>query len=1592
MLLGIRWGSLRAKIIAWSFVPTAIILIAVAIVIFYAYQDVTQDLAIERNRELTRLSASELATELTEFTNLLADLARTADIYEGNPTAQRDALKAARYRLTVFDAGGLILNAFGTVVATEPERPKILGQRWSDRTFYRQIAHHQTLHAESPAFSDIVADGPDGAEVIVIAAPITGEYGEFKGIIAGLFRVGETADNALYRDIVKLHPGGGDGVHLVDGNGRLIYHSDTDFIGDDFWGQAVVQNVLDGQVGSLRARARDGQDIVTGFAPVRGTAWGLITEESWSTLIVPFQGYQQFLLLLLTLGVIVPTLIATVGVRRITKPITELIGAAQKLAGGNFGQKITAQTGDEIEELAEQFNLMAAQLQESYTHLEQRVDDRTKELAGLNAIATTVSQSLDLNEILNDALDKTLHVLETESGGIYLLNEETGILTIAAQRGFSPKFVAEVDGLKVGEGFSGHVVQSSQPLVVRDVSTDPRLTRMAAREEKLHSLAVVPLCSKRKVLGTLFATTRGYREFTDQDVQLLTSIGHQIGMATENARLFNAVQRRAEQFRVISKVGHHITSILDVDELLEQIVHLVTETLGYHQAAIGLIEGDAVVYRAAAGLFWEGLESQPLRLKVGQEGITGWVAQSGESLLVPDVSQEPRYYRVPGDSKTKSELAMPLKTKEAVIGVLNVSSNHLAGFDETGLAVLQSLAYQAAVAIENARLFETEQRRAEQFRVISEVGRHTTSILDVDELLVQMARLIGKTLGYRRVSIGLIEGDELVFKASAGTGWDPPPGGQHMRIKVGSGVTGWVADTGEPLLVPDVSQEPRFIATIVPTPSRSELAVPLKTKETVIGVLNVESDQLNAFDESDVVVLQSLAQQAAVVIENASFFKAEQRRAEQFRVISKVGRHITSILDVDELLEEIVHLIKKSFGYSLITIGLIEGDEVVFKAGAKTDWADRQFCPPSIKVGGRGITAWVAATGEPLLAPDVSQEPRFLFLEEAAETRSELAVPLKTKTAVIGVLNVESDQLNAFDESDVAVLQSLAYQAAVAIENARLFRNTARQVRELRALTEASRIISSVLDQDQLLQSLYEQITRIAPTDFYMIALYDEETNVVSIEINVDEGVHYPKERYVLDKGLLKLVIHDKQPLRFDSLIEEKHKLEVEIVPAGSPRVNHGWLGVPMLYGDKVVGAIVVGSYQRGAFDEGHQQTLTSVANQAAVALENARLFAERERRLDEMAALNEVGRAISSTLRLDELLDLIYHQVGQVMDATNLYIALYDRDEDWVSFPLYVEGGQVRRHSQGRKAGRGLTEHIIRSRRPLLLSDDVDVRMQELGIEIIGTPAKSWLGVPMIAGDEVLGIIAVQSYTTENVYDEGHLNLLPTIAAQAAVALENARLYEQARQLAVMEERQRLARDLHDAVTQTLFSASLIAEALPPLWENDQNEGRQLLQDLRQLSRGALAEMRTLLMELRPAALVEANLGDLLHQLGEAVAGRTGMPVTVTVEGLYALPPDVHVALYRITQEALNNVVKHAQASQVAVSLFCAPTPHPPEGGVNLLISDNGRGFDLISVPSDHLGLGLGIIRERAQTIGATFKIESQPGHGTQVMVAWKG
>ena len=252
---------------------------------------------------------------------------------------------------------------------------------------------------------------------------------------------------------------------------------------------------------------------------------------------------------------------------------------------------------------------------------------------------------------------------------------------------------------------------------------------------------------------------------------------------------------------------------------------------------------------------------------------------------------------------------------------------------------------------------------------------------------------------------------------------------------------------------------------------------------------------------------------------------------------------------------------------------------------------------------------------------------------------------------------------------------------------------------------------------------------------------------------------------------------------------------------------------------------------------------------------------------------------------------------------------------------------------------------------------------------------------VPLIVKGEAYGGLVVY-YRTTREFSHEELALTAALGDQAALTIENARLRAHLQEAAAAAERNRLARDLHDSVSQTLFSVNLIAGVIPRLWERNPEEGRRRLAELRQLARGALAEMRTLLLELRPTALLEMQLGDLLQQLAEATTGRSRLPIAVTAEGQGSVPPDIQMALYRIAQEALNNAVKHAEATRSTLTVRWSPY------SADLVISDDGRGFDPMHVPQAHLGLG--IMRERADGIGAALSVNTRAEGGTIVEVNW--
>lgn len=537
--------KLRTKIIAWSFIPTAIILLVVATTMYFAYQQVTEQLVIKRDEELTRLSASEVSSSFEDSVDRLTALARLPEVYSGSPQVQSLGLNRSSNQLIFFDGGVYVLNNLGQLTAAYPETPGLIGQDWSDRTFFRDM-----LRLPSTTFSDVETTGPGTGKQIALAVPILGLRNEFRGEVVGMFQLNPDAASSFYGTLVRLRIGRSGTAYLVDGNGVIIYASDAGLIGTQLTNHPTAPLIASGQVGALRTRSLDGRDIVAGAAQVPRTNWTLIVEEDWNALISPSLPYQRFLLLLLALGVVIPAVVVMIGVRRITGPIAVFIDAAQRIAGGDFSRPIHIGTDDELKELADQFNTMARHLQESYETLELRVAQRTQELTALNSIAAIVSRSLNLEQILPDALEKTLEVMGMDAGAVFRLEPSTGVLALATQKGLSDEMVAIIQHMPLEASLTRLAVNLRRPAYRLVADYPPGPLKQIMQKDGWQTAVSIPLLAQENVLGAINVTNRIPIRLSPEDLNVPAAIGQQIGVAIDNARLYNQSVEYAHEMEV----------------------------------------------------------------------------------------------------------------------------------------------------------------------------------------------------------------------------------------------------------------------------------------------------------------------------------------------------------------------------------------------------------------------------------------------------------------------------------------------------------------------------------------------------------------------------------------------------------------------------------------------------------------------------------------------------------------------------------------------------------------------------------------------------------------------------------------------------------------------------------------------------------------------------------------------------------------------------------------------------------------------------------------------------------------------------------
>ncbi len=529
---------------------------------------------------------------------------------------------------------------------------------------------------------------------------------------------------------------------------------------------------------------------------------------------------------------------------------------------------------------------------------------RNRELTALNEIGDVASQSLRLEEIFQTALMKMVQLMHVEAGEIRLVEGEW--LVLKSHHAVSPEFIAREKQVQLGHCLCGECAVNGELIYRSNLKHEMPLAASACWLEGFRSTMSIPMKAKGRTLGVVHIASQQANAFSEQDREILGAISNRIAIAIENAQLYGDAKRRVSQLEAANLIGQQMTAVLDLNFLLAEFVRLIRERYDYYNCNVLLVdeERNELVLRDASGAGAETLKKRGLRLKIGKEGITGWVAHSGQAMLCNDVRREPRYYSTGHIPDTKSELAIPLRAGNRIIGVLDVQSDRYHAFGKEDYTVLQILGNQIGVAIENARLYQETRRRYDAMVQLHETSLDINSELDMPKLLESMMRRGALLLNAQASSLFLYDSArEIIRNVANHNTWRDWSG---VTLRPGEGVVGQVILTGKPLIINDYQNWDKRSPIFEGAPQTRAIGAPLRWQDQVIGGV-VISDVSNArpFDHDDVWLLSQFADLATIAIKNAElhtqvkeFSQAlEQKVAERTAELSSANDEVARKAD-----------------------------------------------------------------------------------------------------------------------------------------------------------------------------------------------------------------------------------------------------------------------------------------------------------------------------------------------------------------------------------------------------------------------------------------------------------------------------------------------------------------------------------------------------------------------------------------------------------------------------------------------------------------------------------------------------------------------
>lgn len=1160
---------------------------------------------------------------------------------------------------------------------------------------------------------------------------------------------------------------------------------------------------------------------------------------------------------------------------------------------------------------------------------------------------------------------------------VYLYEPDTQSLIVAEGLGQAGAFMKSERhriSMEAERSLVARAARALEPIIVNDVQEDPNFLPNPLLPYTQSEVAI-PLYQGQSLIGVLDVQHNQPSAFSSEEVATLLIIANQLSVSISNVRQFERAEKRGNELEVVSDLSAIATTILDQTELLQTVSDLTKESFDLYHAHVYLLDDARQYLQLAAGAGEVGRIMVSERRRIALQhphSLVALAARNAEGVIANDVTDSQDFLPNPLLPDTRSEMAIPMMVAGEVIGVLDVQSSETNRFSVEDLNIQTALASQLAVAVTNARAFEERRRaesslakRAAEIEAVAQVGIAASTILDVDQLLFTVSNLAKQRFNLYHAHIYLLDdsGQNLALTAGAGEVGKRMVGeGRTISLNQSTSLVARAARSAEAVIANDVILNENFLPNPLLPDTRSEMALPMIVGGRVIGVLDVQSDQLDYFSQDDVQVQSTLASQLAIAVANARAFQSAEERAKELSLVNQLGVGLTSILDPDQLINQVGEDVARSFDLYHLHIFVADetGQELTLATGSGRVPCQHITRDYRMRLDEEmSLVTRAAIERTSMVANNVREEPYFMSSPFLPETRSEICLPMIVGDQLIGVIDIQSDVLNRFKDQDVLILSTLASQIATAISNARAFQN----VEAARA--EVSRIFNLSVD-----------MIGSAGFDGYFRTLNPAWTRVLG----------WSSEE-LFTKPFVEFVHPEDRQRTIDQYANEMEQGATAISFENRYQCKDGsykwisWNAIPIV--DEEITYFV-------ARDITEQKV------------------AERRERL-----ANELGQQLSGLLQEEELLKETVEQLTQAFGYYHTQIYLVDEEGKRLVLREGVgRAGEMmkqQQHSIPLKAERSLVARAGRTMQSVV-AEDVALDPNYLPNPLLPY-TRAEVAVPVFAGDRLIGVLDVQ-HNTPGFFDPGQVRTLLVVASQLAVALSNAELYaEQLRATEQLRELDRLKNEFLASMSHELRTPlnSIIGYAEVILDGLDGPLNEEMEEDVHSIHQSGKL-LLSLINDILDLAKIEAGQMELEYEpvdlsvfLAKAVENSQILVKDKSVEMRSEVTPEVReldqfeadpIRLQQIVNNLLSNAAKFTEQGSITAKA------RVQNGSVVISIVDTGMGIaqDKLDIIFERFrqadqsstrraggtGLGLAITRQLVSMHGGDIWVESEIGKGT--------